>query len=791
MNADSSATATSDPYVEATPPQGQGSFTQDVASVLQQFGVDRDQVSGTAAFVNDIWNTVDDPNASPQSYLNLGPRGAEAFTADGATRDGLKTEQTIATGGGVGKALEDNLPGFAGRALGLTPEQTNAAKAFYKTLAAGGLTDANGNVDLSKASQLSPLIGELGLVDPQTAKRLGGTIDSLGRGDILGAAANSAGLDGGDVKSLLDADSTLAVRGSAALDLFGVDVSPETLDKAASDLGEGNVGTSIDVLSAVGGDGVVGDVAKGAGFANGIYEATQDSSIEEEEWTNLALQGADVFGLSDEYKAAISAAPIIYNGFAEGSEGGASTDAALGATSDLARAVIPGAEGQVAGSVLDAFAGESVDYENLTEATLNTLGAGEYAEVGGDVANVVANGANVSSVAALSGSALDAAGAPKELGSVATAASGIAAGGITGYGAVAIGVGELIGGDAGKVIAKAGAYAAAAAGGPIGWTAGAFMLAVDLFGYKPPRKAEVPTQNGAFMGQGQDGAPAVFSATQNGGEDEMKIKVQQLNTEIEQKPEAMRALQPERGGQIAGGEVLLNGEWMYGQGDKNSDVRAGIDPALGFVVQKKGEGDEWQTTWRADVNPPPGSFAQMNAETGKLEIYAPAETVVPGKSPEEARSNAEFVKIWESNNGEAAPEGRENILYLAESGGFGQAQRNQPDNGEDVDWDVAKFTEQNDSGALGTGLGGSHSAADGGHMVSQEGTTDYETGGDYGYFDNADQLMQQINRGSLVDLAFKSEDGDDYVLYNQGNNHFDEMTKDDYEARVAEESKAE
>jgi hypothetical protein len=446
-------------------------------------------------------------------------------------------------------------------------------------------------------------------------------------------------------------------------------------------------------------------------------------------------------------------------------------------------------ESEALASALDAATGKPVNYEEFTGATLRSLGLDEeVAVVSEDVANLVANGVNTSSVAALSGSALKAAGAPKEVGSVATAVSGLAAGGITGYGALAIGVGELIGGSVGTTVAKVGAYAAAAASGPVGWVAGAGMLAMDLFGYEPPRKAQVPTQNGAFLGQGQDGAPAVFSTTQNGGEDEMKIKVQQLNTEIEQKPEAMKAVEPNRGGQILEGQVLLNGEWMYGQGDENSGVRAGIDPELGFVVQKKGDGDEWQTTWRANVNPPPGSFVQMSAETGKLEIYAPAETVVQGKSPEEARSNAEFVKIWESNNGEAAPEGRENILYLADSGGFGQGQRNQPDNGLDVDWDVAKFTEQNDSGALGTGLGGSHSEADGGHMVSQEGTTDYETSGDYGYFDNAEQLMQQISRGGLVDLAFKSEDGDDYVLYNQGNNHFDEMTKEDYEARVAEES---
>ncbi len=744
----------------------------------------------TAAFAGDAYKTFKEPRAGVEAYSDRALRGADAFNINGPVRDALAATPAVAQPLSSGQSVEKALPGgatnVATQALGLTPEQTNAAKSLYRAIASGGITNTNGGVDWSKASQLTPLLGELGLMDPQAATRLCGTLDSLSRGDVLGATANLAGVDASAVKSLLGNDSTPSQRSSAALGLFGLEVPPEQLEKAASDIGQGNFASSIDALAAIGGDGTVGQVANGLGLANNIYEAAQGQSTTGDEWASLAAQGAGFLGLDQSVTSAIRAAPALYGEFSELTEGGVSTDAALGASADLARALIPGQGGELAGSVLDAFAGESINYENLTLSALGSVGVDEgVAEVGGDVANVVTKGANVSSIASLSGSVLGAAGAPKEFSSAATVVSGVAAGGVTGYGAVAMGMGELIGGDVGKVAGEAGAYAAAAAGGPVGWAAGAFMLASDLFGYKPPRKADVPTQNGAFMGEGQNGTPAVFSATQNGGEDGMKLKVQQLNTEIEQKPEAMREPQPVRGDQMAAGEVLLNGEWMHFKGDESSDVRAGIDPALGFVVQKKGDDGAWQTTWRADVNPPPGSFVQMSNETGKLEVFAPAESVVPGGAAEGSSANGGFVKIWQSNNGEAAPEGRENILYLAESGGFGQAQRNSPDDGEDVDWDVAKFTEQNDSGFLGSGLGGSHSEADGGHMVSQAGTTDYETSGDYGYFDHADQLMQQIIRDGLTDLAFKSEDGEEYVLYSKGDNQFDEMTKQDYDARVA------
>ncbi len=415
--------------------------------------------------------------------------------------------------------------------------------------------------------------------------------------------------------------------------------------------------------------------------------------------------------------------------------------------------------------------GDIVKYGKVAEqgsAAFNALSKGDFLKGGAGLAN---------GVAALTGSK-EAALVGQGLQAIQTMGSGVANGFTIGLGS-ALGVaGGLIGGEVGRVMGQASNLVGMALGGPLGLIMGGLSLLSDLFGWgKPPRMAKISTQNQNYIGAGADGQPANFAITQNGGESGMRIDVKALNAEIVDKPVALRERMPRLGnivGPSHGASVLLNNEWAY---STNGNFRFGINTKLGLVTQKKENNGQWSTTWRAAVNPPPGSIVEMNQKTGKLEVWALAANVIPGEPPAEGYKRTSFVKIWESNRGSPPPAGQEVVLHVPDGGDLMTAFRN-PVDGR-TEWKKAEFTAAHDGGTFG--IGSYHRDADEGHTV---GTTTYVTKGNYGYFDNSNQMAQFLKRGALTDIAFKSDHGEDFVLFNLGNNAFDELTKAEYDKRL-------
>ncbi len=421
--------------------------------------------------------------------------------------------------------------------------------------------------------------------------------------------------------------------------------------------------------------------------------------------------------------------------------------------------------------------GDIVKYGKAAEqgsAAFNALGKGDFLKGGIGLAN---------GVAALTGSR-EAALVGQGLQAIQTMGSGITNGFTIGLGS-ALGVaGSLIGGEVGRVMNQASNLVGMALGGPVGLILGALSFLSDIFGWgKPPRIAKIATQNQNYLGTDANGKPANFAITQNGGESGMRIDIKALNTEIVDKPAALRERLPKLGtivGPSHGSSVLLSNEWAYSD---NGNFRFGLNSKLGLVTQKKQGNGQWSTTWRAAVNPPAGSIFEMNQKTGKLEVWAQAAKVIAGDAPAEGFKRTSYVKIWESNRGSPPPAGQEVVLHVPSGGDIMTAFRD-PVSGK-TDWKKAEFTAAHDGGFMG--IGSYHRDADEGHTV---GTTTYVTKGNYGYFDKSDQMAQLLKRGDLTDIAFKSDRGEDFVLFNLGNNTFDELTKSAYEARIGSTSKS-
>jgi hypothetical protein len=343
---------------------------------------------------------------------------------------------------------------------------------------------------------------------------------------------------------------------------------------------------------------------------------------------------------------------------------------------------------------------------------------------------------------------------------VQTMASGVANGFVVGMGGVLSGLGAVFGGEVGKVMGQIGNVLSMISN-PVSFVLGALSLLTDLFGWgKPPRMAKIGTQNAMYVGKNAEGKLAAFDVTQNGGERKMQLEIKALNQQIVEKTVALRERNVRQGYYS---RDLLNNEWSY---SKDGGTRVGINAKDGFVVQTS---DGSRTLWRANVNPPPGSFMEMNQTTGKMEIYAHASKVIPGDPPPEGYKPTDFVKIWESDRGHS---NGGNCGITLEDGGRLEGHTN---GGR-----MAEYSAFHDNGTFG--IGAYHRDADGGHTV---GTTTYVTKGDYGYFDNANQMMQLLKRGQFTDVAFKAENGDNYVLFDKGAGNFDELTRAQYDARIA------
>jgi hypothetical protein len=745
----------------------------------------------------------------------------------------------------------------AGGAVGLGKEQIGAAFEMFKQIKSGALKRKDGSIDLSSASNLASLLGSTGVVDSQLTNTASRAMRRLAGNDVMGAAAEFGGFDASAVSLLLGSKSTAEQRALAALKLgLNQDVSPEALKHAVAGVKTGDYGPALKLFLNAGGSSEAGKLASGASLANDVLKISRSQKAGASDWVRLGSQAGKLLGAGDETLAIFNAVPDVIKTYQSVAGKDLKTPGvqkqALSAGAELARALVPGSTGTLTGHLLEAVGGRSLQYGAASESLATVIGVNDSAAKAiGSGGNLLQNGGNFQSYAGAASSLANAIGAPKEIGAAATLAQGIATGGLTGYGTAAAALGQFIGGEVGKWVGKAGSYMAAVAAGPLGWLAGAFMALGDLFGGGPPRTARMATQNSAYLGNAANGKPSVFSVTQNGGTEKMKVKVQQLNSEIVKKPQATREPVADRGGALHAvtdptGANLIEGEWMYADSSDNKEsktVRSGIDAKLGFVVQKKTEGfvedpagnipeerkqisfaevskrenqsnivkeagqsgkedqyfeitkprgrlgEKWETTWRANCNPPPGSMVELNQKTGKLEIYAPASAVVPGKSGADGEGNDEFVKIWESDRGKPPSAGKQNILVL-EKDTFKTRQNNiAPVEGAANDGlayeEGEMFTATSKGGFLG--IGSYYQAADGGHMVSEAGTTDFQTRGDYGFFDGATQFMRLIQRGLFTDIAFKSERGDEYVLYNKSGNDFDELTRDEYDKRVSED----
>ncbi|MGL5004315.1 MAG: hypothetical protein ACRDAM_15355, partial [Casimicrobium sp.] len=388
--------------------------------------------------------------------------------------------------GSVANVAEKNAPQILSSALGLTPEQTTAAQDLYKQISSGGLTDASGNLNFGSASNLATTLGQSGLIDADTSKKISGALTSLNSNDVLGAAAQFSGYDAQAVKSLFAEGSSAEERGSAALKLgLGADIPAAKLDQAISGIGNGDYSAAIEVLSSASGDGATGDIAKGLNLAKDVYETSKNPNASTQDWTNLGLQVADQLDLSDGTKRVIKAAPQLVDTYQAFADGDPKSDP-LKMTANLAQTLIPGDEGALVSDLLNVAGGEAINYGNTSESLLKVAGVDDKAaNAVGDAVSLVQHGGSTASIAGAVGSAATALGAPKEVGAAAMFAQGIAAGGFTGYGLAAQAVGQIIGGKVGEWVGKVGAYAAAAASGPVGWAAGVVMLAVDLLGFKP------------------------------------------------------------------------------------------------------------------------------------------------------------------------------------------------------------------------------------------------------------------------------------------------------------------
>jgi hypothetical protein len=352
-------------------------------------------------------------------------------------------------------------------------------------------------------------------------------------------------------------------------------------------------------------------------------------------------------------------------------------------------------------------------------------------------------------------------GIGQALNGVQTMASGVANGFAVGMGGVLSGLGAVFGGEVGKVMGQIGNVLSMISN-PISFVLGALSLLSDLFGFgRPPRMAKVGTQNAMYVGKNGEGKLAAFDVTQNGGERKMQLEIKALNQQIVEKTIVLRERNVRQGYYTTS---LLNNEYAY---SKDGQFRFGISAKEGLVVQRS---DGSGTIWRANVNPPPGSFLEMNQSTGKMEVYAHASKVIPGDPPPEGYKPTDYVKIWESDRGGS---NGGNCGITLEDGGRLEGHTN---GGR-----MAEYSAAHDNGGW-FGIGAYHRDADGGHTV---GTTTYVTKGDYGYFDNANQMMQFLKRGQFTDVAFKAENGDSYVLFDKGAGSFDELTRAQYDARIA------
>jgi hypothetical protein len=453
-----------------------------------------------------------------------------------------QTQSTVGVSGGATPSF-DYSPKNAevpSQLSSVTPDQAVASQGFIDQVVSGALKNPDGTVNFGTAATLAQLLGRTGLLNPQTSAVIGQAMQQLNQKDTTGAIASF-------------------------------------------------------VSAMSGGDPTISKLANGGDLINDVVQLANNKNSSSSDWTSAGLRAADLLGLNNGTKKLISAVPAAIQAF-QAVDNGSGKDA-LGAASGVIKALVPGDAGAIASTLLDTVAGKPLDYGNAASTALRVAGldAGAAEAIGGGVKLLQSGNLNVANVAGAAGGIATALGAPKEVGAAASIAQGLAAGGVSGYGMVAAAIGQLIGGKVGHWIGKAGAYAAAAASGPVGWAAGVAMAVLDIFGVRPPREALLPTLNTAYMGRDENGKLVPRIITQTGGQDEQNFSVKNANQTIVQKPEWNRPPVNHHGawiGHTTGDETALKpGEILYSEADKDGipDARMMIDQEAGGVIVQEGE----------------------------------------------------------------------------------------------------------------------------------------------------------------------------------------------------------
>lgn len=195
-----------------------------------------------------------------------------------------------------------------------------------------------------------------------------------------------------------------------------------------------------------------------------------------------------------------------------------------------------------------------------------------------------------------------------------------------------------------------------------------------------------------------------------------------------------------------GSSKLKEGEYIT-----NGNTRATLTDNGLLQVEKNSNG-AWQPTYQAGlpVNAKSETVLYVDQKDGKSKVAL---------AGVEADGSTSYTPIWQSDKS-AAVDGKDLKLNIS-GGGVLQV-------GTDDQRNRAEYTRSYNPGFLG--IGGSYNRAENGGAITQKGSVAYETKGDYGNFNNANQIpkLQTVDpKAGTFDMTFKDQSGNDKALVSQ------------------------
>jgi hypothetical protein len=183
----------------------------------------------------------------------------------------------------------------------------------------------------------------------------------------------------------------------------------------------------------------------------------------------------------------------------------------------------------------------------------------------------------------------------------------------------------------------------------------------------------------------------------------------------------------------------------------NGNTRATLTDTGLLQVQQK-SGDAWKPTFQAGiaVNGKNDTVLYVDQADGKSKIAV---------ANKETDGTTKYTPIWQSD-GSARVDGQNLALNISNGGVLQVGTKDQQNRDE--------YTRQYNAGFLG--IGGSYNRAENGGAIAQKGTASFETKGDYGNFNNANQApkVQTVDaKAGTFDVAFKDQQGVDKALVMQ------------------------